>query len=299
MLRLALVTVIFCVHLQHACGWLATPAQAPAKSRTSTVVSQAGHRLRYEQSVKDEDSIWTRRHDTLTKMERASLAALAMVAAVVIPHAARAEGGSVSVYFGQGCFWHVQHEVVKQEVMELGRTSNSITALAGYAGGNKVGDGGRVCYHNLALAPDYGSLGHTEVVSVSVPEEKVTDFAKTYIDAAASYPFGRADPQDRGSEYRSAIGVPGGMDGPYFKQIETANAGRVKLLRGEGNDPDTVGTKKVWVYDSNKFPFHQGEVYHQFHDDMMTRYTKDYHSFKNVMTDDGRLNTVGCPEVGF
>jgi len=296
---LAVVTVIFCVHVQHACGWLATPAQTSAKTHTPTVVGQAEHALRYGQTVQKKDSIWTAKHDTMTKWMRASLAAFAMLAAIVIPHAARAEGGSISVYFGQGCFWHVQHEVVKQEVADLGRTGNTITALAGYAGGTKVGDGGRVCYHNLAMAPDYGSLGHTEVVSVSVPEERVTDFAKKYIDAAASYRFGRADPQDRGSEYRSAIGVPGGMDGPYFKQIEAANAGRIELLRGEGNDRDTVGTKKVWVYDSNKFPFHQGEVYHQFHDDMRERYSKEYHNFKNVMTDDGKLKTVGCPEVGF
>jgi len=234
---------------------------------------------------------------------RALLAVLASGAAAVVvamgaPGAARAEG-SVDVFFGQGCFWHVQHDVVKKEVSALQRDTNEVTALVGYAGGKKVGDDGRVCYHNLMMAPDYGQMGHTEVVNVSVPESKVVDFAKDYFDDAAKYPFGRADPQDRGGEYRSAIGVPGGMDGPLFKQIEAANKGRLQLLRGEGNDADTVGTKKVWIYDSNKFPFHQGEVYHQFHDDMRDRYSEDYHKLKDVLLSGGKLQKVTCPEMGF
>ena len=39
----------------------------------------------------------------------------------------------------------------------------------------------------------------------------------------------------------------GGMDGPLFKAVEASNGGRFELLRGQGNDADTVGTKKVWV----------------------------------------------------
>jgi len=228
---------------------------------------------------------------------RAALAALAVVAAVAAPRAARAE--NVQVYFGQGCFWHVQHEIVKKEASDLQRDGPAITSLVGYAGGNKAGDGGRVCYHNMAMAPDYGQMGHTEVVNVSIPEGKVGDFAKDYLDAAAKYPFGRADPQDRGGEYRSAIGLPGGVESPLFKQVQEANAGRLKLLAGKGDDPDTVGTKNVWVYDSNKFPFYQGEVYHQFHDDMMERYSKDYHKLKKVVLDQGSLKKVECPEMGF
>ena len=29
--------------------------------------------------------------------------------------------------------------------------------------------------------------------------------------------------------------------------------------------PQTLGAKTVLVYDSNKFPFYPGELYHQFH----------------------------------
>lgn len=41
--------------------------------------------------------------------------------------------------------------------------------------------------------------------------------------------------------------MPGGMDGPYFQAVEAANGGRLELLKGQGNDADTVGTKKVWA----------------------------------------------------
>lgn len=231
---------------------------------------------------------------------RGLLAAAAMVAVVTFgqPKAAHA-AGSVQMYFGQGCFWHVQHEFVKQEVLDLARPLSDVTALSGYAGGNKVGDKGNVCYHNMAFAPDYGKLGHTEVVNLTIPEEKVGTFAKKYFDEADGYRLGRADPQDRGSEYRSAIGLPGGMDGPLFKEVEAANAGRMQLLRGQGNDADTVGTKKVWIYDSNRFPFMQGEIYHQFHDDMMERYSEKYHSVKNMLLEKGTIKKVDCPEMGF
>lgn len=236
---------------------------------------------------------------TLPTWARAGLAAVAVLAAVVLsPRAAFAES-EVKMYVGQGCFWHVQHEVVKQEASDLGRQPTEITALSGYAGGTEVGGNGEVCYHNMAMAPDYGRMGHTEVVNVSVPEGKVGAFAKAYFDAAAKYPFGRADPQDRGTEYRSAIGIPGGMDGPLFKDVEAANNGRLQLVRGQGNDADTVGTKKVWIYDSNSFPFHQGEIYHQFHDDMLERYSQEYHKLKKVLVGQGTVQKVACPEMGF
>jgi peptide methionine sulfoxide reductase MsrA len=232
---------------------------------------------------------------------RATLAAFAVLATVLVGSSrpAHAEGGQVQLYFGQGCFWHLQHDIVKEEVDVLGRKGGDITALAGYAGGNKVGDKGRVCYHNLAMAPDYGQMGHTEVVNVSMPEDKIGAFAKKYFDDADRYPMGRADPQDRGTEYRSAIGIPGGMDGKYFDAVKAANAGRLELLKGEGNDADTVRTKKVWIYDSDKYPFYQGEVYHQFHDDMLESYSKPYKGLKDTVLKIGSLKKVECPEVGF
>lgn len=64
------------------------------------------------------------------------------------------------------------------EASDLSRKPAEVSALSGYAGGKEVGGKGEVCYHNMAMAPDYGRMGHTEVVNVDVPEGKVTDFAK-------------------------------------------------------------------------------------------------------------------------
>ena len=53
-------------------------------------------------------------------------------------------------------------------------------SLAGYAGGLKTGNDGTVCYHNPLGKSEYGKLGHTEVVNLDIPEDKLVDFAKTY-----------------------------------------------------------------------------------------------------------------------
>lgn len=79
----------------------------------------------------------------------------------------------VEVYFGVGCFWHVQHELAMAEKQLLRRSDSELTARAGYAGGLSIGkDASRpgrpvVCYHNLQRIADYGKLGHGEVVSAS------------------------------------------------------------------------------------------------------------------------------------
>ena len=41
----------------------------------------------------------------------------------------------VEVYFGLGCFWHMQHEFVMAEKNFLFRTDDELTSYAGYAGG--------------------------------------------------------------------------------------------------------------------------------------------------------------------
>jgi hypothetical protein len=84
------------------------------------------------------------------------------------------------VYWGVGCFWHVQHEFVDTEKKVLGRSDTELTSLAGYAGGNSVGNKGRVCYHNLLGADEYGNLGHGEVVGMKLPSDKIGEFAKEY-----------------------------------------------------------------------------------------------------------------------
>lgn len=66
----------------------------------------------------------------------------------------------VPVYFGVGCFWHVQHELVSAEQKILSRTDDQITSRTGYAGGTKsfIDKTGRdiVCYHNIQGLGDYG-----------------------------------------------------------------------------------------------------------------------------------------------
>ena len=71
----------------------------------------------------------------------------------------------------------------------------------------------------------------------------------------------RADPMDRGGEYRSLLGLPGGAKHPQYQLVEAAAEARgMTLKEGKGNDPDTLGKRIVYVMDSNKFPFYQAEV---------------------------------------
>ena len=233
-------------------------------------------------------------------------AAVATGAGALVGHAppALAADEVVPVYFGQGCFWHVQHEFVEYERALLNRDGAELSARAGYAGGKAL-DQNRVCYHNLRSVADYGKLGHTEVVGLQVPAGRVGDFADKYFDLFVKYEnvpgFGtlleRNDPGDRGGEYRSAIGIPGGTKSPLFSRVEEANAGRFKLVAGLGNEPDTFTKNTVYVYDTKDFPFHTAEIYHQFHNDFKgPRYPAAYNALKDKMVENGQLTETGCPE---
>lgn len=66
---------------------------------------------------------------------------------------------------------------------------------------------------------------------------------------------------DKGGEYRSLLGLPGGTAHPSYKLVQAAAEARGMTLKdGKGNDPDTLGKRIVYVMDSNKFPFYQAEV---------------------------------------
>ena len=108
----------------------------------------------------------------------------------------------------------------------------------------------------------------------------------------------RVDPGDRGSEYRSLLGLPGGLDHPSYGDVEAAakNAG-FALVAGKGDDPDTFGKQTVWVYDSASFPFHQAEIYHQFHNDFQSpAYGKKYNALADLAFDENRIKQTGCPD---
>jgi len=229
----------------------------------------------------------------------ANAALVSSTALVANPHRAVAADAAAleDVYFGAGCFWHVQHEFALAEKQLLGRKDNELTSLTGYAGGTKTDAEGRVCYHNFKSIADYGKLGHGEVVGMSIPQSSVGDFAVEYFKL-----FGdkgeRADPMDKGGEYRSLLGLPGGRNHPMFNQVEAAASNQgMTLVDGKGNDPDTLGKRLVYVMDSKKFPFYQAEVYHQYHNDFLTpAYGKKYNDLADAAVDDGRIKFTGCPD---
>ncbi|KAL3810011.1 hypothetical protein ACHAXA_006126 [Cyclostephanos tholiformis] len=216
------------------------------------------------------------------------------------------------VYFGAGCFWHVQHEMTNAERTILGRTADKFTSRTGYAGGTKTDPGGLVCYHNFQGVADYGKLGHGEVVGLRTPTGAIGDFAREYF-ALFGDKGERADPMDKGGEYSTLrfaqylfnhidlldpLGLPGGRNHPMFEKVEAAATDRgMTLVDGRGNDPDTLGKRLVYVMDSRKFPFYQAEVYHQYHNDFLTpAYGKEYNNLVNAALDDGRIKITGCPD---
>ena len=158
----------------------------------------------------------------------------------------------VDVYFGVGCYWHIQHEFVVAERNLLNRADNELTSRTGYAGGTATDKEGRVCYHNFKGVADYGKLGHGEVVGMKIPQNQIGNFAKEYFDLFTASGE-RVDPMDRGGEYRSLLGLPGGSNNAAYPAVEAAATAKGMTLElGKGNDGDTLGLKKVWVSLSSK-----------------------------------------------
>lgn len=212
----------------------------------------------------------------------------------------------VDVYFGCGCFWHVQHEFIEAERRILGRKDEELTSLTGYAGGTqiaKVQGVETVCYHTFppgteAARADYGRLGHGEVAGMKIPAGTVGDFATEYFSLLDKN-GDRPDKLDRGGEYRNLIGLPGGMDSPLMEAIESAKPKDLILVSGKGNDGDTLGSKKIWVYDTAAYPFHQAEVYHQYHDGFFPgeNYPDTYNDLARKAVVARRLSGTGCPDI--
>ena len=210
------------------------------------------------------------------------------------------EGGSslIDVYFGCGCFWHVQHELVEAERRILGRSDSTLTARAGYAGGKAGALNGKVCYHNALSISDYGSLGHAEVVRLRIPPSTFPDFVTEYCNLFSEQGYRPDQAGDRGSEYRNLVGLPGGVDGPYSTLlVETSmKAGdKLNFARGKGDDSDQRAL--VWVMDSTKFPFYVAEQYHQFHDgfNFGENYPNSYNNLATTLNKEGILGKSDCP----
>merc|ERR1719440_1500991 len=99
-----------------------------------------------------------------------------------------------------------------------------------------------VCYHNNDNIADYGSLGHAEVIDLSIPEDSLADFTKTYL-TLMDKDGNRPDMADRGTEFRSLIGIPGGVNSPLFEQLKAVIGDFLTLSEGQGNDSDTIFKK--------------------------------------------------------
>merc|ERR1712086_1111928 len=151
---------------------------------------------------------------------------------------------TVDVYFGLGCFWHMQHEFIEAERSLLNRTDAELTAVTGYAGGTKVGWNGELCYHTWINAlGDYGSLGHGEVVGLTIPKDQFKDFAAVYFSEFVDGT--RRDYMDVGAEYRHLVGIPGGINSDlYYEFIDAQDESgkNISILEGLGNDADNLNT---------------------------------------------------------
>eukprot|EP00747_Dinoflagellata_sp_TGD_P189771 gnl/TRDRNA2_/TRDRNA2_50516_c0_seq1.p1 gnl/TRDRNA2_/TRDRNA2_50516_c0~~gnl/TRDRNA2_/TRDRNA2_50516_c0_seq1.p1 ORF type:complete len:249 (+),score=18.11 gnl/TRDRNA2_/TRDRNA2_50516_c0_seq1:112-858(+) len=195
---------------------------------------------------------------------------------------------NIRLYFGQGCFWHIQYEFVQAEKNLLGRSADQLTSIAGYAGAL---EGGTFCYNDGKL--------HAEVVELEIPVSLVSSFAAAYWSMFVGKD--RSHTNDRGPNYRAVIGLPRGMNSPLLPDIRAAQQGVVaqafELRQGAGDDPDTLGSAHVWVYDSLQFPFQQAETYHQFHDDYLSSgdYPSSYNELTAALQGSGRLAATKCP----
>eukprot|EP00879_Flechtneria_rotunda_P005275 GHRR01005561.1.p1 GENE.GHRR01005561.1~~GHRR01005561.1.p1 ORF type:complete len:301 (+),score=93.10 GHRR01005561.1:176-1078(+) len=246
------------------------------------------------------------------------LAAAALAAAVLTSPLTAAAAESVpTVYFGNGCFWGRQKDFVDTE-KALGRTNPAaISALVGYAGGKQAGPDGKVCYYyNADPRTIYERLGHAEVVQVALSdeqqsaEEEFRTFAKTYFTDFQKAPGGhgmmRLDPQDSGAGYRNVVGLPGGVNSPYFKFLQEANVNNMELRVGRGNVYEQGVPKEgddinvVWVVDSNELPFYRAEVYHQFHNGLGKQFSPQYtRELKSAVAAQGKIGPTGCLELPF
>ena len=242
-------------------------------------------------------------HDDDESSRRRLLGSIVAIASLVgtLPQASFAtaadeeEEDTIAVYFGCGCFWHVQHELVQAERRWVGRTTTP-TARAGYAGGRTTQS--NACYHNAAQIADYGTLGHAEVVQVQIPPRVFPAFVAEYCQLFNEQGYRPDQFQDRGSEYRNLIGIPGGVKGPYAKQMVEASiqAGdKLDFARGNGNDPDRRAL--VFVMDTQEFPFRVAEQYHQFHDgfNIGENYPSSYNNLARELARDGSLEKSDCP----
>lgn len=141
-----------------------------------------------------------------------------------------------SVFFGNGCFWHMQHLLTTElEQGLLGRDAADLTSTAGYAGGKE--EPTPLCYPSEADFNNHEEFGSAEVVSVElegVDQVEMAasiffnDFARTGRDTWA-----RKDGFDQGAQFRAVVGLPGGLGGEYGDALGKGNVHNVRSARAK------------------------------------------------------------------
>jgi len=229
-------------------------------------------------------------------------AAGVLSSSILLPQAQKSnaieEEELIDVYFGCGCFWHVQHEFVEAEKKLLGRSDMEITARAGYAGGKAGMLNNKVCYHNAMKISDYGSLGHAEVVGMKIPPSQFQNFVVEYCKLFNDKGYRPDQLGDVGPEYRNLVGIPGGINNIMAKQmVETSIANGDKLNFAKGNGDDSDYRALAWIMDTKQYPFYIAEQYHQFHDgfNFGENYPNSYNSLASKLGKEGKLDKSDCP----
>ena len=136
-------------------------------------------------------------------------------------------------------------------------------------------------------------------MKINVPKLKIADILKKYFESFVQIDtkiWEREDYFDLGPGYRALIGMKGGMKNNFvmnlIKQVDPHNT---TFKIGKGSDSDTLGKNTVYIYDSDKFEFHQAELCLQFHNNQTGTYPKQYHDIKTILTSDGKLKKTNCP----
>merc|ERR1711871_773641 len=192
---------------------------------------------------------------------------------------------------------------VEFEQTTLGRSTASVTALTGYAGGAVNASASRACYDNENHVDEYVGFGHAESVSLRADgtfqvQQAVEAFLMTFEEVEEKV-WARPDFRDQGPQYRAIIGIPGGLRGPLGPILRVANEAvhNVSLVEGKGSDPDTFQKNEVNVYNTDEgFRFFQAEPCLQFHDDQQEKYAAAYHDLKDIQEANHRILDTGCPK---
>ena len=101
-----------------------------------------------------------------------SVATTASLSSLAAPkNAIAAESSALTdVYFGVGCFWHIQHEFVEAERKLLGRADKELTSRTGYAGGTKNIEGKVSFLQSFRILFD--AFTHENLINKSIAYER-------------------------------------------------------------------------------------------------------------------------------